>query len=247
MLRITFAAALAAACVPAASAELISEFRPNPPGGDPDTQTVELFGTAGMSFTDWALISVESDAGNSGPGGLVDRATIFSGMFDADGLFTIDIDDLENPSFSFFLLDSFSGVVGTTDIDADDDGVADDTSSFGNVLDAIGVADETNDLPFLYAEQFGGTNLATTFEPELTFRSGSMGDLFSVDGDGTIFDADGNQVDPSDFVGGDPTMPSFGAINPVFAPAQVPEPASFALIGLAAIGGAAARRRRKVA
>ena len=237
------AAVLAAGLAPAAPADLISEFQPNPPGADPDDVTIELSGTAGMSFTNWAFISVETDAGNGGPAGAIDRATIFSGTFDANGLFTTTIPDLENPSFTVFLLDSFTGAIGD-DIDLNDDGVADNVGSFGNVLDAIGIADETNDLPFQYATQFGGTDLATTFEPTLTFRSGSDGDLFSVDPVGNIFDAAGNQVDPDEFAGGDPTLPSFGAINPTFQTAQVPEPASILLIGAAALGGLTVRRRR---
>ena len=244
------AAAALAALAPAASADLISEFRPNPPGGDPGTQSFELSGMAGTSF-DWWILSVESDDVSSL--GAIDSAANVTGTFGANGLAVVDIDDLENPSFSVFLLDSFTGAAGD-DIDTDNDGVADSTGSFGTVLDAIGIADDDGSGTFLYASQFGGTDFAFTGdEPGLVFRDGSTGDLFAVndpadtDNDGTaeIFDADGNVFSPADFSGGDPTEPTFGTLNPVFAPAAIPEPGTFALLGLASLGGVAVRRRKQ--
>ena len=90
-----------------------------------------MSGTPGESF-DGYLVSIESDSGSSQ--GIVDRATAISGTFDPNGLLTVEVPDLENPSFTVALLSDFTGTVGTTDIDIDDDGIADDLSAFGRFL-----------------------------------------------------------------------------------------------------------------
>ena len=102
-----------------ANAALISEFQPNPVGNDPATQSVEISGTAGMAFTGYTLFTLETDGA---AGGTVDRAFTFDGMFDVNGLFVVDIPDLENPSFVFGLSTTgFTAMVGD-DLDDDDDG-----------------------------------------------------------------------------------------------------------------------------
>ena len=153
-----------------ASAQVFSEFQPNPPGSDPSTQTFELSGTPGAPFSGW-IVSVESD-GNDGD---VQDWSEVSGIFDENGLLVVDVPDLENPSFTVILTSSFTGST-STDIDADDDGIADDLSAFGTIYDAIGVPDAAADETSLYGNDVGGTDFVNTGEePQLIFRSGSTG------------------------------------------------------------------------
>jgi hypothetical protein len=208
-LLLAFALALLA---PAASAQTISEFQPNPPGSDPSTTDVELKGAPGTPFSG-TLLSIEDDGAN----GRIDRLADVSGAFDADGLLVATIPDLENPSFTFVLATGTTASIGD-DIDTDDDGTADNTGGLGTVLDAIGIADDGSEA--LYAGQLGGTDFAFTgTEPELVFRDGQTGDLFAVndltDG-GSVFDVNGDNVPASEF-NQDPTQPTFGAPNPTQA------------------------------
>jgi 2',3'-cyclic-nucleotide 2'-phosphodiesterase (5'-nucleotidase family)/endonuclease/exonuclease/phosphatase family metal-dependent hydrolase len=199
----------------------ISEFQPNPPGADPADASFELSGPAGQSF-EGHVISIESDAGSSA--GTIDRATPVSGVFDANGLLTITIPDLENPSFTVALVQGFTGAVGD-DLDTDNDGVADDAGSLGAVLDAIGIPDTADDEATLYGAQLGGTNFAFTgAEPQLVFRAASNGDLYAVNvidvlSPGAVFDATGTDVTAGAFDSDPTTGPTFGASNPGLADA----------------------------
>ncbi|MEM1214468.1 MAG: PKD domain-containing protein, partial [Bacteroidota bacterium] len=196
---------------------VISEFQPNPPGGDPTNQDVELSGgVPGAAFDLW-LVSVESD----GPDGLVDRTTNVTGTFDANGFAVVSIPDLENPSFTLILAEGFSGTVGTTDIDADDDGTADNISAFTNILDAVGISDSNSDNTSLYGVDLGGTDMLYNGdnEPELVFRDGADGTFYAIadldDPALAVYDASGTSIstDAGDWTA-DPTVPTFGAANP---------------------------------
>ena len=206
---------------------LISEFQPNPTGSDPANVTFELSGTTGESFSG-VIVSIESDSGSSA--GTVDRVASVSGTFDANGLLTVDIPDLENPSFTVALLSEFTGDTNT-DIDTDNDGVADDLSTFGTVFDAIGIPDTSGDEAFLYGTDLGGTDFTFTGdEPRLVFRDGGTGDLYAVNDpdNGQVFDVNGTDVTPAIF-DTDPTIGTntFGAINPSVGdgnPEPEPEP-----------------------
>ncbi|MEL6206398.1 MAG: choice-of-anchor I family protein, partial [Pseudomonadota bacterium] len=211
----------------------INEFQPNPPGQDPDMQMFELFGTPNATFDGW-IITIESDDGNSQLG-LVDSANLVSGTFDADGLLTVEIPGFENPGFTIALLDGtngFTGTAGVTDLDTDNDGVADDVSTLGTVLDAIGVPDSTADEATLYGVQLGGTDFSFTgAEPELIFRESTLGDLYAVNlldvnGGGDVFDTSGVAVLPGTFATDPSTGTTFGAANPGFGTTA---PANFTL------------------
>jgi hypothetical protein len=229
-------------------AELINEIRPNPPGTDLATQSLELRGTPGAAFSGWFL-SIEGDSGSSL--GTVDRAEPISGAFDASGLLTAVIGDLENPSFTLALMDSFSGSIGS-DIDGDNDGVADDLSTFGTLLDAIGVPDSAGDEATLYGAQLGGVDLAYGgSEPELIFRDRTTLAWYAVNDAGNptdgVFDLSGGPVLSSDF-DSDPTVPSFGTLNPTTRPTgQAPAPATLPLVAAGLLVASAAGPRRRLA
>ncbi|MEM8872836.1 MAG: PEP-CTERM sorting domain-containing protein [Planctomycetota bacterium] len=247
-----FAAAIAAtAMTSAASAQvLINEFEPNQVGADAATQVIELLGTPGETF-DGFLISIESDPGapgvisNSGPD---DDIEPISGTFDANGLLLVEIGDLENPSFTLLLTDTFTGfnedggsatdpAAGgvPTDIDTDDDGFVDDLSAFGTIFDAIGISD-ADDEP-VYGAELGGVDFAFTGdEPGLVFRDGANPSTILAVNDPAgelIFDQDGNTFEIAS-LGFDPVTPTFGEVNPSVG--VIPEPASLGLLGVAGLG-----------
>ena len=242
-LRLVGLLLLAAFVVPA-NAEIISEFQSNPAGMDPALQTIELSGTAGMAFTDWTIFTIDSDVSSGAFIGTLDRLTTFSGQFDANGLFTVDVLDLENPSFILAL--STSGFTASLDddLDTDGDGLIDAAAlaSLGNVTDAIEISDNTGDADANYTTQLIGSEVSFAGdEPELVFREGSTGQFFAVNVD-QITDLDGNLYDVSDF-DIDPLSTTFGAFNPTLITA-IPEPSSIALLGVISIGCMVQRRRR---
>ncbi len=193
---------------------LISEFQPNPEGTDPATMSVEISGTPGDPFSG-VILAIESDPGTANPGDINNFEAV-SGTFDASGLLTVSINDIENPSFTLVLLDSFSGDT-STDIDTDDDGTAEDLSTFGTVLDAIGVPDTASDEGLLYGAQLGGTDFAFTGdEPGLIFRDASVGDLYALNepDNGEVFDVNAVDVTPGVFDVAPTLAGTFGAINP---------------------------------
>lgn len=237
MLSATIVAGLFAST--ASALPLLNEFEPNPAGGDPADQNVELLGTPGAAFDLW-ILSIENDGFN----GAVDRVNNVTGAFDANGLAVVSIPDLENPSNTVVLTDSFTGST-STDIDPADDGTL-DLSTMGAILDAVGVSDNAGDDGSLYGSLLGGTDILFNgqFEPLLAFRDSVTGDWYNtvtVDfGQPTerlgAFAANGGpEISPDAFT---PTAgPTFGAINPT-----IPEPASMALLGLGGLTLIARRR-----
>lgn len=230
-----------------ASADLISEFEPNPAGTDPADTTFELSGVAGADFN-YRILSIENDGAN----GVVDRASDVSGTFDANGLAVLTVPDLENPSFTVLLTGTDATAAIGDDLDADDDGVL-ELGTLGTIFDAVSVSDNAGDDATLYAGNIaGGTNILFNgeFEPLGVFRDASTGDFFqyvTVDFGGAnehigIFAANGGpELDPSTFTGGDATATTYGAINPTLV--AVPEPTAIALFGLVGLGLGLVRRR----
>lgn len=197
--------------------QIINEFEPNPAGSDPTSTTFELKGTANATFDLW-ILSLESD----GYQGSVDRAGNVTGTFDTNGLATVTIPDLENPSFTIVLTDNFTGSIGD-DLDVLDNGTL-DTSSLGNILDAVGVSDSTADNSTLYGTTLSGSNILYNgeFEPLLVFRDANTGDWYqtvTVDfGQPTesinVFDVNGNLVPNNNFDSDPASGPTFGSTNP---------------------------------
>ena len=234
---------LAIAGAAVSSAQMwINEVQPNTSGTDPVTQMFEFKGTANASISGY-LLSIESDV-TSGTG-LVDRFYEVSGTFDANGIFVMEGDDLENPSFTLVFVDNFTGD-NNTDFDSDNDGVMDldlETVGITSVFDAIGVTDGEGEP--LYGAQLGGSDFSfiaagNSNEAFNIFRDGSSNAWYAhmdvaLEAD-TLFDIDGNIVNTGTF-NADPFTPTFGAVNPQ----AVPEPATMIALGL----GAAALIRRK--
>lgn len=103
-----------------------------------------------------------------------------------------------------------------TPVDTDNDGVADDVSTFGTVLDAIGVPDSVDAEAFVYGSQLGGDDFAFTGdEPGLVFRDGTTGAWYAANdpvGD-DAFNIGSVPVPLTSF--DQPAeQPTFGSINP---------------------------------
>lgn len=220
-----------AAFLPAQGATLLSEFQPNPTGSDPSTTTVELTGDANTSFNLW-LLTIDTDFS---PSNTVDRASNISGTFNTEGVATVDVPDFENPSFTIALVDTFTGSTGDI-LDSNDDLA---TLGITTVLDAVNIpdasADESNSV--IGALGTGTDFVYTGDEPQLVFRHGITGTWHAInDPAGTdAYAEDGTVVPFSEFTT-DPSVPTFGAANPV------PEPATSLLGGLALLGLLCRRR-----
>ncbi|WP_299891005.1 BspA family leucine-rich repeat surface protein [uncultured Lacinutrix sp.] len=203
---------------------LISEYQPELQNeGDP-TQTIEIFGGAGEIFGG-AITIIEGDI-DSGQPGLVLNSYPISGTFDANGLLTATVPNLVGPSHTIVLSSSFSGTIGTTNIDENDDGIAENISSLGILFDAISVLDESFDENRRYASALGGTDLPNIDDrPRLVFRDASTGDFYAINATDQIYDLSGNIIPSANFT----SVPSsstntFGQINPALIPAiEVPQ------------------------
>ena len=188
----------------------ISEVLGNPPGNDPDTQEVELLGTPNATFDLW-LVAIESDPGGSNPGDINNFENV-TGTYDSDGRAVVVIDDLENPSFTLVLCDNFTGNLDT-DIDTDDDGLIDDSSTIVGVQDAIGVIEDVDDPG--YGSELGGDDFVAngnSSDPLIVFRDGTTGTWYSVDPDLMVYDTSGAVVTGTFDL--DPTISTFGSANP---------------------------------
>lgn len=203
---------------------LLNEFEPNPAGTDPTNSSFELKGAPNTAFNLW-ILSIENDLEAIGS---VDKATNVTGTFDANGLAVVTTTDLENPSFTIILTDSFSGAEGD-DLDTGDSGVL-NVSSLGNILDAVGVSDVVGDDSTLYGASLGGADILYNgqFEPLLVFRDGISGTWYNtvtIDfGTSTerigVYDSVGNEISVNDF-DSDPTVTTYGAFNPSTSTASV--------------------------
>ncbi|GAB5401166.1 MAG: hypothetical protein Aureis2KO_27510 [Aureisphaera sp.] len=192
---------------------LISEYQPDTTN---DPQSIEIIGEPGEGFTGFFVV-IEGDTDTSDIG-VIKSADSFSGTFDGNGLLVASIPNINNPTHTVVLTTAFSGTANVTDIDADDDGTADDLSAFGLILDAIGVGDGGACCPldFLYGTDFGGINLPGIGGiPGAIFREGSTGDFYQIlASNGNIYDNTGTLVNAAIFDITPTSSGTFGAINP---------------------------------
>lgn len=233
-----FASSVAALLIgmTAANADLINEFEPNAAGADPDPMNIELSGTPLAAFSGF-LSSIEMD----GRQGTIDRSAAVSGSYDANGLAVVSVPDLENPGFTLVFSSLDGGGLGA-DLDSGDAGTIDNPSVFGTVFDAISIPDDAGDSGY-YAGQLGGQDFTYSGdEPKLAFRDGITGAWYAVN---DVFsnpvqevkDISGNLI-ANNLFSADPEVTTFGSINPT----AIPEPSTFALLGL---GGLVALLRRR--
>ncbi|TWU46648.1 PEP-CTERM sorting domain-containing protein [Rubripirellula reticaptiva] len=210
-------------------AAIISEFAPDQPGIDGLQQRIELSGLPGMSFSGFVL----GIGGESNRFGTVDTVSRISGTFDPNGLLVSTIGDLLDPSHTIVLVEDYDESAGPTDIDTNDDGIADNLSRLVGIQDAIGIADSMTDLSRLYGSQLGGQDFAFTGDqPQLVFRDASVGNWYAINNppNGQVFDINASDVASSSTFNGNPFIDSFGAINPSVISA-VPEPSTTLAIG----------------
>jgi hypothetical protein len=228
------------------------------PGANPTKRFFEVRSTTGgaESLADVSLIAIEGDGTTIK--GLVDFATSFGNVSTGsnglalirdgavvlepapDPATTVVVDAYtynENTSVTYLLVSGFTGTVGTTDIDSDDDGTADGTFPWTAVLDAVAFRDAATDT--LYAAQLGGVDYNEADAP----YSGAdiFGFLRDDSGNRHTFRAAGD-VDGPYTVDISPTLPVGYTLTPGSANNPVPEPTS---LGLALAGGMLLLRRTR--
>ncbi|WP_353777643.1 BspA family leucine-rich repeat surface protein [Winogradskyella sp. 3972H.M.0a.05] len=191
----------------------ISEYQPTTSNS---TQELEIYGTPGEAFSG-AFVVIQGNTDTSDIG-VVKNVENFAGTFDANGLLLTTMSNIVDPTHTVVLTSSFSGTVNVTDIDTDDDGVADDLSAFGVILDAVGVGDGGACCPVdvLYGTDFGGINLPSIGGmPSSVFREASVGDYYQISASsGNIYDNTGTVVDANSFDIIPDDNGTFGNINP---------------------------------
>jgi hypothetical protein len=261
-MRQLLTAVLGGVCFAAVSAQAdvrFNEFAADLPGTDNGSEFIELRSdTPSFSMSGLTLVVIEGDGANAG---LIDVALdLNSFSTGANGLFlwrdaatvlqpppeaatvlnVADFNpDIENGSNTFLIVAGFSGVVGSTDVDTDNDGTLDATA-WTSVMDAIGITENDGAANVVYADDVGGVAFPANalFNPDAFQRFGAAAWAFDILG-----------VSPGPFTS-DPVeiMDSTGApvVGSPFSmtpgSANVPEPASLALLVLA--GTLAARSRR---
>jgi len=152
--------------------------------------SLELLGTPSTAFSG-VLIARETDDAT----GNINSVEAISGSFDANGILSLSVADLENPSFDLILVDAFTGSAGVDTINSLADLTALGTTT---VFDAIGIIDTAGDGANSIAATLGGTLIAYTGdEPQTVFRdSANPSTLIAInDPAGTdAFDQNGNTI-----------------------------------------------------
>lgn len=194
---------------------------------------------------------------------LRDSATVLAGQNASTNTMVQDFDpDMENGSNTFMLVRNYTGyvtaagennVAAQSDVDANNDGTP-DGSFYGAVLDAVGWTEGDSAADRAYGTYYGGADfLATNFD--VSINGGAAPDYFYRLDNGTLLageygpTASGQPyaLSSTNYVtqNGTLTASQVGALTwtPGSAnPNPVPEPATFAALGLGAFG--LLRRRR---
>lgn len=226
-------AVVALAVSATANAQQINEMRISSPGATDDVSNFfELFDAPGTSLDGLTFLAISSEFNP----GLVNNAISLDGFsIGADGFFLASADsdfygdetdlatgvDFFGSPASFLLVDGFSAAEGD-DLDADDDGVLDDTF-FSSILDDVSVADGDDTADVFYGN--GAILAATTsgFPPAQFFR-----------------DPDGGPWDFLDDSFDNTSRDTAGFSNALV----VPEPGSAMLFGLGCLLVGVRRKRR---
>jgi predicted extracellular nuclease len=175
------ATSLVAAAAPAVAADhpVINEFSASTAGTD--VEYVELLAAPGADLSGLRVLEIEGDAPVFG---VVDEVISF-GAPDADGraLATLPANALENGTVSLLLVEGATFPALGTDLDADDDGVIDDTAGL-TVVDSVAVNDGgTGD------RTYGPVTLGVAYDGQ-SFAPGGASRI----ADGTDTDAMGDWV-----------------------------------------------------
>ncbi len=162
--------------------------------------------------------------------------------------------DIENGSNTYLLVRNFSGTVGTSDVDANNDGVL-DAVFWSSVVDGIALLENDGAANVGYATELGFIEVPqVSFTPDQLFRTADTGEWVASDllgtlpGPLTIADAEnwrestGAAFSPTTELSTNLWTP--GGDNPIFS-AAVPEPTSLALLGLAGAGFGYVRFRKR--
>ena len=147
--------------------------------------------------------------------------------------------DLENGSNTFMIVSGFTGTAGTSDVDADNNGVLDATF-WASVMDSIGITENDGAANVIYSDEVGGVSFPSNavFNADAFQRFGGAAWAFDVLGAAPgPFTTDPVEIMDSNGAAGDrvPFNLTPGSDN-------VPEPTSLARAALAA--GTVIRRRR---
>lgn len=192
MNKLTLGALMLAITGSALAQVQISEIFINPPGSDNGFEFLELRGTPGMSLNGYSFLQIEGDGTAAG---VIDRVIDLSGFsIGSNGLFlwrdsntvldtnpnvagvqgpdagtTVHVadfnPDIENGSQTFVLGQFQFAPTVNTDVDLNNDGVADNVSSWGTVTfaDVLGLTENDGASNFAYDLGFGGAVIAPAF------------------------------------------------------------------------------------
>jgi hypothetical protein len=183
--------AVAAAASHAQAQFSLSELFYNPPATDQSQEGVEIRGPASTALTGWYFLAIEGDGTASGMVDIVhDLSTYSTGT---NGLLLIRDDavavvspapdpatsvvvfnwtpDIENGS-NTYVLGFGTPPAAATDLDTNDDGTLDVALAGFTVVDSIGVIENDTAVNNGYADDLGGTQLAsfTSFTPTGLYR-----------------------------------------------------------------------------
>jgi hypothetical protein len=198
--------------VPVPLVVYISEYQPNPAGNDPSTQIIELKGASGTMFNGWIILL---DGDGNASGGVNDVKQVL-GTFDSNGLLEVIIDNIENPSHTIIVSESYDGSM--TDFDSNNDGMLDSGSTvgLGTIYDALGVPDSLADEAYLFGEQLGGVDFTFTgAEPQLVFRDSQTNAWYAINNHDVPIAHSITAVEIAfNQFAGSLLAPTFGEINP---------------------------------
>lgn len=250
------------AAQPARAAITFNEVMYDAPGGNPDHRFFEFRSSTGgaESLAGLTLIAIEGDGtatepmgvagtidfvlplgnvstGTNGLALLRDGATVLQPAPHPDTtIITNAYAYNENTSVTYLLVSGFTGTEAVSDIDTNNDGVA-ETTYWTSVLDAVGFRDASTD--FLYGAQYGGLDYN---EADAPYNATDIfGFLRDPEGNPHAFRVAGAAFEGPFTVNASGTLPLGYELTPGNANTPVPEPASLALL---AAGGLLAMRRR---